>query len=311
MSRVTWPENKSFAFTVFDDPDRQTLRNGKPVYDFLTECGLRTTKGVWPLDPVRQDGVENWGETCADPNYVAWVLDLQARGFEIGYHGALPHTATREQTIAGLEKFRALLGHSPRTMTQHVFSEEAIYWGEHRTSGAHRVLYNLLTRGRSRGRFRGQDRDDPCFWGDLCQREVTYMRNFVFGDINTLKACPFMPYHDPNRGFVNLWFASSEGDNVETFINTISEENQDRLEDEGGACIMYTHFAFGFLENGRLNARFRSLVERLAGKNGWFVPISTLLDYLVAQRGATTISAGQRRWLERHWLRHKLRVGPT
>jgi hypothetical protein len=311
MSRVIWPENKSFAFTVFDDPDRQTLQNGKPVYDFLTECGLRTTKGVWPLDPVRQEGVQNWGDTCADPRHLDWVLALQAAGFEIGYHGALPHTATRDETIAGLERFRELFGHPARTMTQHVFSEEALYWGELRTSGANRALYNLFTLGRNRGRFRGQDRDDPCFWGDLCKSEITYMRNFVFSDTNTLKACPFMPYHDPDRPYVNLWFCSSEGMDVSAFNDRISEESQDRLEDEGGACIMYTHFAFGFLENGRLNTRFRFLIERLAAKNGWFVPIHTLLEHLVEQRGPTSINAAQRRLLERRWLRHKIRSGTS
>jgi hypothetical protein len=60
------------------------------------------------------------------------------------------------------------------------------------------------------------------------------------------RACPFMPYDDPLRPCVNYWFASSEGANVHSFARPISEANQDRLEDEGGACIMYTQISCGF-----------------------------------------------------------------
>jgi len=116
-----------------------------------------------------------------------------------------------------------------------------------------------------------------------------------------------MPYHDPERPFVNYWFASSEGANVASFNERIAEANQDRLEEEEGACIMYTHFGLGFCEDGRLNPRFRRLMERLARKRGWFVPVATLLDHLLATRGRVEISAAQRTALEWRWLRHKLR----
>ena len=49
--RITWPDNKRFAFTVFDDPDSQTLEASQAVYGFLRDRGFRTTKGVWPLAP--------------------------------------------------------------------------------------------------------------------------------------------------------------------------------------------------------------------------------------------------------------------
>ena len=37
--------------------------------------------------------------------------------------------------------------------------------------------------------------------------------------------------------------------NVNIFNKCLSNKNQDRLENEGGACIMYTHFADGFCKN--------------------------------------------------------------
>jgi hypothetical protein len=137
------------------------------------------------------------------------------------------------------------------------------------------------------------------------------VRNFTYRDVNTLAMCPTMPYHDPDRPYVNAWFAASEGSDVVAFNGCLSEERQDRLEAEGGACIMYTHLASGFFRDGRLDPRFAELMTRLAAKNGWFVPVTTLLDYLAGLRGLTTITATQRRGLERRWLRSKFLTGPT
>jgi hypothetical protein len=44
-------------------------------------------------------------------------------------------------------------------------------------------------------------------------------------------------------------------------------------------------------------------------KNGWFVPVATLLDHLLAVRGRHEISNAERRRLERKWLLEKLLVG--
>ena len=307
MTRVVWPGNKAFAFTVFDDPDAQTIERGKAAYDLLIDCGFRTTKAVWP---VRGPGQPSDGAmTCAEPEYLKWALELQARGFEIGWHGATLHTSRREETIAGLDKFREYFGQYPAAMAQHFFCEENVYWGDGRVSGLNRLTYNLLTRWKNHRRFFGEASGHPYYWADICRQRIKYVRNFVFGDINTLKACPLLPYHDPARPCVNHWFASSEGANVESFNRCISEAAQDRLEQEGGACIMYAHFAHGFCPKGVLNGRFRDLMQRLARKNGWFVPVSTLLDYLLEQRGPVVISTAERRALERKWLLHKMRFG--
>jgi len=118
-----------------------------------------------------------------------------------------------------------------------------------------------------------------------------------------------MPYHDPDRPNVRAWFASSEGADVGAFNHQLGEAEQDRLEAEGGACIMYTHFASGFCNDGRIDPRFRELMEKKKKKNGWFVPVTPLLDHLVRQRGLTVLSPAQRHALERRWLRSKIRVG--
>jgi len=306
-ARISWPDNKAFAFTVFDDTDSQTLEKCRAVYSFLSDLGLRTTKSVWVLRPT--EPTSDPGANCEDPAYLRWLKELQARGFEIAYHMASATTARREETLRALDFFHREFGHHPRTMANHYASREDIYFGDARLTGVNRLAYNLLTRFRHHNRFRGHVPGDALFWGDLCRERIRYVRNFVFAEINTLKACPFMPYHDPQRPYVNLWFAASEGAEAPSFLERISEANQDRLEAEGGACIMYTHFGLGFLEQGALRPRFRSLMERLSRKNGWFVPVATLLDYLLAAKGTPTLRDHERAALERRWLLHKIRFG--
>src|ERR1039457_515620 len=305
--RALWPDGKSFAFTVFDDPDSQTLEAGREVYAFLASLGFRTTKGGWP---IRGSGTPaDHGGTCAEPAYRAWVQDLQRKGFEIGLHNATLHTSDRQQTQLGLQTFAEYFGGYPVTMAQHYYCDENIYWGDQRLSGLYRLLYSALTRGQNRNRFHGHIPGHPEFWGDLCRQHIRYVRNFAFAETNTLRACPYMPYHDPDRPYVNYWYASAEGATVQPFLDRIIHANLDRLEADGGACIMYTHFGLGFWD-GRIHPRFAESMTRLARRNGWFVPVSELLDYLLAQRGGQSVlQAAERRELERRWLLHKVRFG--
>jgi hypothetical protein len=307
-SDFSWPNGKRFAFTVFDDTDSSTVANVERVYALLDDLGFRTTKSVWPLAGTKKGKFA--GDTCANPIYRRWLLKLQSAGFEIGYHNATYHTSTREQTASALEAFQRIFGHDPRCMANHTGCEESIYWGEHRVTGLHQTLYKIVSPHRNGG-YRGHLEGDPMFWGDYCKARIKYVRNFVLGDINTLKVCPWMPYHDHDRPFVNYWFASSEGGCIQRFNACIAEEDQDRLEEEGGACVMYTHFASGFQEHGGVDSRFHTLMRRLAKKNGWFVPVSTLLDHLLEQRSERNISRAERARLERQWILQKLRVGRT
>jgi hypothetical protein len=94
------------------------------------------------------------------------------------------------------------------------------------------------------------------------------------------------------------------------FCERLSGTSQDRLEEEGRACIMYTHLS-GFVDRGRLDERFVTLMRRLRARNGWFVPVSTVLDHLLAQRPNPVPTDRQRRQIERRWLYHKARFGSS
>lgn len=307
-SQITWPAGSRFAFTIFDDPDSQLYDETTLVYSFLADLGFRTTVGVWPMGTRRE--ANSPGETCENPKYRAFLSDLQERGFEIGFHNATPHSCTREETMEGLDLFAEYFGHAPVSMANH-YNTEAMYWGSARLSGWRRVAYNVITKGQNQGRFFGHVEGHPSFWGDVCRERIEYCRNFVFSDINTLKMCRFMPYSDPQRPFVRQWYAASEGSKAASFLKTIADANQDRLEEERGASIMYTHFGHGFVQNGQLDSEFRRLMERLARKKAWFVPVAGLLKHLRAQHGDTVLDEARRRKLEAHWLWEKLFRGTS
>jgi hypothetical protein len=110
---------------------------------------------------------------------------------------------------------------------------------------------------------------------------------------------------------VNRWFAGSEGAQAPAFLKTIRDANQDRLEEDGGASIMYTHFGHGFVSDGKLDPTFARLMQRLSKKNGWFVPAHVLLDHLAAERGVFELNASARRRLEWRWLAEKTLRGTS
>jgi hypothetical protein len=301
MSR--FPDNKRFAFTVCDDTDFSTVENVLPVYRLLADLGFRTTKLVWSLGSVTRAPIG--GDSLQNTDYLDFVRWLDSEGFEIGLHNARSHNSTREVTKNGFEEFWALLGKYPRVHCNHSNNAENIYWGGHRFSlPSVKFAHNLAT-GFSRGT--GHVSDSVYFWGDICKERVSYVRNFVFNEINLDRINPTMPYHDPLRPYVNYWFSSSEGANVESFCKMLCESNQDRLAAEGGVCIMYTHFACGFWKNGVLNPEFVRLMTRLARMDGWLVPVSTLLDHLRNHRnGNHVIPQAELAHMERRWFLWKL-----
>jgi hypothetical protein len=309
FKQVSWPGSKRFAFTIFDDPDGQSLEVSRMVYGFLNDLGFRTTIAVWPLGPRREPN--SGGETCANPQYLEHLRQMEAAGFEIAWHNATLHTSTREETLEGLERFRHNFGHDPASMANH-YNGEAIYWGPERLSGTRRSVYRLITRGRTVPRHFGHVEGHQFFWGDLCLDRIQYCRNFIFSDVNTLRMCPWMPYHDPERPWVNRWFAGTEGAQGPAFLRAIDEAKQDRLEAEGGACILYTHFGHGFVEqNHKLNPDFVRLMQRLNRKNGWFVPTRVVLDHLAAERGVFCMNDRVRSSIEWRWLAEKIFRGTS
>jgi glycosyltransferase involved in cell wall biosynthesis len=299
----SFPDNKKFAFTIFDDTDLSTVDNLQPMYRLLADLGMRTTKSVWPLASVPEGKYS--GSSLQDAEYREFILQLRDLGFEIALHNVRNHHACREMVVRGLEEFRKIVGQYPAVHANHSRNAENLYWGAARFHSL-KPLYALgsaLTGART---FRGHLPGGECFWGDLCREHIKYVRNFVFREINLDRVNPTMPYHEPGKPFVNYWFSSCDGADVERFCELLSEENQEKLEREGGVCIVYTHFACGFVENGRVNSRVEELLRALAARGGWFVPVSNLLDHLRSQR-SNRISRSEILAMESRWARDRVK----
>lgn len=121
--QIQWPNNKKFAFTIVDDTDNGTIENTKPVYDFLYEHGITTTKTVWVYPP--RDAYT--GGSLLDDDYLEFILDLQQKGYEIGLHNVGSGKFNRNEIIEGIEIFKEKLGLYPSLHINHASNIDNIY----------------------------------------------------------------------------------------------------------------------------------------------------------------------------------------
>jgi hypothetical protein len=306
--RVTWPDGKRFAFTIVDDTDQSTLERIKPIYDLMFEAGLRTTKTVWSLPPTETANTTNLGDTLADDEYRAYVLELQDRGFEIGLHGVRGGSSLRDDVQRGLEEFQRHLGTYPRLHVNHSLNRDNLYWGASRWSVPFYRWGFSLARPFE---FSGDDPSSPHFWGDLALERITYVRRFTFRDINLLRINPSMPYRLPHTPFVNYWMDGTDGGSLDAFVELLATENLDRLEREGGVTLVYAHLGAGSFntEDGGVNPLFTERIADVAGRNGWFAPASDILDHLVTQPGwRPNLTVRERTRLDTFFLVQRLRL---
>jgi hypothetical protein len=294
--KINWPDGKKFAFTIFDDTDNANLTDVKAVYDLLNELGFKTTKSVWVLPPTEKPRIG--GSDLSNQEYRDYVKFLDKEGFEIALHNATATHSKRIVTLEAFEKFKEYFRSYPKSFANHADNRENIYWGSKRLSGILRSMFSLIS---SKTRFEGEVEDSPYFWGDICKEHIQYIRNFVFENINTEKADPYTPYRDSSKKYSNRWFSSTNAGNVKTFNLNVNRKSITQLEVEGGFSIIYTHFC-SFAKDGVLDPTFESNVRYLAKKDGWFVPVSDLLDFLSKEKGVTDLTRIKRFNLEAKWL---------
>jgi hypothetical protein len=282
-----------------DDTDVATVENVAPVYRLLAELGFRTTKTVWPVGCP--EGSPNFAtsETLEDPEYLGFVRGLASRGFEIAYHGATMESSRRERTERAFARFCELFGGPPRVHANHAYNGENLYWGAARLDdGVLRALYRR-TSGGDPDRYQGHVAGSPWWWGDLAG-QIAYVRNLTFSEINLRRINPSMPYRDPARPVVQWWFSAADAEDVYEFNELIAPAAQDRLEREGGVCIVATHLGKEFAAAGQVHPDTSVLLRRLAEKPGWFPPVGELLDWLRGQRNGGE-ELPRREWRRMQW----------
>jgi hypothetical protein len=302
---VSFPGGKQFAFSIFDDTDVATLGYLRPIYELLERLGFRTTKSVWPLP---YDGHSDYqgSDTLADPEYASYVRHLQERGFEIAFHGARMETSERAEIVAAFEKYEQILGRHPQAYAAHGCNRDNLYWGADRFRfRLWRWLYAGLGGAHERA-GEGHRPESPCYWGDLAERHLRYVRSFTYDDLNVWNITAAVPYRTACTPGVRAFFPSSFADNVEEFIELLSPARQAQLERERGLAIVGTHFGKGFLRDGRVHPGVVEVLTRLSQRPGWFQPVSTLLDYLVEAQGGAVLLKGYPLFrLEALWFWHR------
>ena len=295
-----YPGGKRFAFSIVDDTDCGTVASLEPVYSLFRELGIRTTKTVWVRRSSMPDQFDVNSETLEVPRYLDFVRSLRDDGFELAMHTAAPGCSLRAETIAAYDRFSDLFGADPVMNVNHSMNQENLYWGRHRLDGGFaRLLYDRMA---GRHPFEGHVEDSPFFWGDVCLARTTYMRGFIFRGIDALRVNPSMPYHDPRRPYVQLWYSACDGEDLARFTELISEEAQVRLERDGGCCLVYTHLGKRFADDVRSGGEWQRRMRALSRRPGWFAPASEILDFLRSRGRGAAIPPSERRALERRWM---------
>ena len=120
-----------------------------------------------------------------------------------------------------------------------------------------------------------------------------------------IKCDPHIHNNLEDRPYVNYWFSTTDAPDVWRFNQLLTKDGFDRLSSEGGVCIISTHLGKGFVRDGKVNDGVRSTLEYLAKLDGWFVPVSEILESLLKQTSNGKISRlGQLGMEWRHLLDH-------
>lgn len=296
---MTFPSNRAFAFTILDDTDDATVENVKPVYDLLYELGFLTTKTAWPLDCPEGSTLFFAGATLQDPDYRAFVAELVARGFELASHGATMEPSRRERTVAGLRFLSEEMGVTPTLHCNHAQNLENVYWGAERyRTLALRLPLRMMERLRRRPRYTGHVVGSPYFWGDLCRSQFRFVRNFAFATLNSGAVAPHGPYRLSSTPWVNYWFNTGDAPNAAAFKRLVTRRAVDKLRADRGVSIVSTHLGKGFARGGRVDAEIEDTLRYIASLDGWYVPVSRVLEHLLARTAGRTLAPWTRWRLE-------------
>lgn len=307
ISILPFPKGKDFAVTFVDDTDLSTIENTTPVYELLNNLNIRGTKTVWVRTQKRisafRDKDErdtnlptNSGATLEDEDYRDFVKDLKSKGYEIALHGIAAGNSYRSEIIDGINTFKHIFGEYPKINVFHERNRENLYAGNDKLDF---WPFKLLEKITDNSDYQGHKEGSGYFWGDIAKAKIKYMRLpfHTILEVNTLRVNPSMPFHDPQRPYVNYWFASSDGSDCQRFNRLLSDTNIKKLERENSVCLIYTHFAKGFCSknNGRyeLNREFVNVISNLGRyTNAWCPTASELLDRLLACKNVSIRQTG-------------------
>ena len=297
---LLYPNGAEFAFSILDDTDDTTVSNGKPIYDLLEQLGLRTTKTVWSFDsPKEEQGPYFAGQTLEAEDYREWCQHLSQAGFEIAFHNARMSSSKRNDTIDALNLIESLFRKPVRLHCNHGQNRENLYWGDKRyQSTIFRVIFALLPGLTRSERYEGDSISSPYYWADIAAERLSYMRMLAFNSLDCNCLSPKGPYRDSRKVPSPIFFNTADAPDVHAFNALVNKQSLDQLQRTRGWAIVSTHFGKGFYKDGKINEEFVQTIKDLGNRPGWYVPVSELLDYLVAEIGVRQIGSVKRFCME-------------
>lgn len=286
ISIESLPYSYKFAFTITDDPDNGWFEQKKVVFDFLDSLDLKISIGVWMYKNFTgsaDDDPFDQGIALDNNEYLEYIKTKKENGHTLFLHTITGGNDNSNVIRKGFEDYNKIFGEYPNHWINHFSNYDNIYWGEKRINWPLlRLVYKLF----KKKKFYGDNENSQYYWGDLCKKHITFVRSFGTNNINTQKANPSMPYHDPNKESVKYWYGCSDGYDCNKFNDILSEENVNQLINENGICILYTHFASAFVDtNNKLNPVSKQRLRYISQQEGgWFVPPETILNRLINLR---------------------------
>jgi len=270
-----------YYFTMIDDTDDATLENVAPVYELLYEYKIFITKTVWVYPPRDK---YSFGDSLQRKEYLEFIKDLCAKGFEIGIHNVGSGDYNRAEILKGIEEFKDKLGFYPKIHVNHSYNKDSIYGGYKRFNWPFNYIVKLLYPQYS-SVFLGDESSSKYFWGDKHKKVIKFSRNHEFKGINTLKYDPYMPYIDPNRSeYGNYWYSTTFAPNPWVYNKVITKQNIDKLNDQNGSCILFTHLGY-FVRDGVIDEGFKNSLKMMKESNaGIFLTVSELLETIADKR---------------------------
>lgn len=303
----SFPDNKKFVFTILDDCDDATTENVVPVYDYLTEKGLFITKTVWPQPCPEGSRLFFAGKTLEDTEHLKAVKRISLQGHEIASHCATMESSRRNRIEQGLAFFKREFGSVPKVFCSHGHNLDNMYWGEKRYRNPLLVMMHKFSKRSAV--FQGDVKGSEYFWGDLHKKYHKFTRNLTFvSDLNVLNLDSSMPYIDSQKPFSNFWFSTADAPDANHFRNTVTKEKIDRLEREGGVCILSTHLGKQYCVDGTIDPYLIEIINYISKKPGWFAPVGQVLEFLLAEHpDRAPITAWQLYKLEFNYLLDRLK----
>jgi len=296
MSKLEYSAGAEFAFTILDDTDDTTVENGKPIYDFLRDIGMRTTKTVWAFDTVPENrGPYFAGETLSSPAYLEWVRGLVESGFEMAFHNATMGSSLRADTVRALDYIESELNLTIRLHCNHGQNRENLYWGIDRYQSLFlKSILSLYSRFRSYPDFEGNKPNSPYFWSDIADERISYIRAFTYKQLNGMQTVPGRPFLDLAKQNKTMFFNTADAPDVIAFNKLVNRKTIDRLRKDRGWAIVSTHLGKGFYRNNKIDSEFKKTMKYLTKLPCWFVPVSELLDFIKIEKGSQQIAYMER-----------------